>query len=109
MEKNKMNGEQIRKIEVVLCKARHSHKETDGLVAVFPQDVNPLDPAGLEREAKARLEQLKVRDGDSVCIYVTGLTVALIAALNACHTMGAEPTLLHYDRDNNCYYPQDVK
>lgn len=41
-------------------------------------------------------------------IYVTGLTVALIAALNAMRKEGISVTLYHYDRDTDSYFPQEV-
>lgn len=43
-----------------------------------------------------------------VNIYVTGLTVALIAALNAMRKEGISVTLYHYDRDTDSYFPQEV-
>ena len=41
-------------------------------------------------------------------IYVTGLTVALIASLNAMRKEGISVTLYHYDRDTDSYFPQEV-
>lgn len=41
-------------------------------------------------------------------LYVTGLTVALVAVLNACHKLGIVVTLYHYDREEGNYYPQQV-
>ena len=42
-------------------------------------------------------------------IYVTGLTVALVATINACLRVGISVTLMHYNRDTGSYYPQDVR
>lgn len=44
-----------------------------------------------------------------VVIYVTGLTVALIAALNVLRGYNAQVTLAHYDKGSNDYYFQEVK
>lgn len=44
-----------------------------------------------------------------VVIYVTGLTVALIAVLNVLKSYDARVTLAHYDRNNDSYFFQEVK
>ena len=41
-------------------------------------------------------------------LYVTGLSVALVAALNACRGLGITVELLHYDRESGSYYSQEV-
>lgn len=41
-------------------------------------------------------------------LYVTGLTVATVAVINACHDLGVNLTLWHYDRSTNTYYAQEV-
>ena len=61
-----------------LCKGRHSTPATDG--AIFETEVNHLDVSALELEAKDKLESLNIT---KLHLYVTGLTVALIAVLNA--------------------------
>lgn len=43
-----------------------------------------------------------------VNIYVTGLTVSLIAVLNVCRKNGMKVTLYHYDRETGKYFPQEV-
>jgi hypothetical protein len=43
-----------------------------------------------------------------VTIYVTGLTVALIAALNVLRERKASVTLMHYDSTTGGYYSQQV-
>ena len=42
-------------------------------------------------------------------IYVTGLTVALIAALNVCKYIGVKVVLWHYNNATGKYYSQEVK
>jgi hypothetical protein len=44
-----------------------------------------------------------------VVIYVTGLTVALIAVLNVLRSYNAKVTLAHYDKVINDYYFQEVR
>ena len=46
--------------------------------------------------------------GLNLNLYVTGLTVAVIAILNVCRGEDINVTLWHYDRDTGEYYPQKV-
>lgn len=46
---------------------------------------------------------------DEVMIYVTGLTQALIATLNACRALGIRVCLAHYDREGKSWWVQWVK
>lgn len=87
-----------------LCKGRHSTPATDG--AIFETEVNPLDVSVLELEAKDKLESLNIT---RLHLYVTGLTVALIAVLNASRELGIEVILWHFDRGSDKYYCQEVK
>lgn len=87
---------------LALCQARHQ-MPTEVVGSIFSQEVNPLDVQGLEQIALERVKGI-----NSLTIYVTGLTVALVAALNACKKAGVKVVLMHYNRDNNCYYPQEV-
>ena len=87
-----------------LCKGRHSTPATDG--AVFETEVNPLDISALESEAKKKLVSLNIT---KLNLYVTGLTVALIAVLNATRELGIKVTLWHFDRESGKYYCQEVK
>ena len=89
--------------KLALCLGRHEMPENDG--NIFSQEVNPLDIKGLEEQAEKTLTQYKKQ---SIEIYVTGLTVALISALNICRKLDIKVTLLHFNRDNGTYYPQEV-
>ena len=43
-------------------------------------------------------------------IYVTGLTIAVFAIVNAAKAWGFEKiTLMHYNRESGQYYPQEVR
>jgi len=89
---------------LALCEARHDMPQNvHG--AIFSTNVNPLDVSGLTEEAKRVLEPLK---NGQVDIYVTGLTVALISALNACKELNITVNLYHFNRDTNEYYRQEV-
>lgn len=87
---------------MVLCAARHEMPENDG--AIFGTEVNPLDISTLDRIAEERVEGLS-----ELTLYITGLSVALVAVINACHKYNVVLTLMHYDRSSGCYYPQKVR
>lgn len=87
-----------------LCKARHETPAEDG--AIFETEVDPLDVVGLESQAKERLVSLNIT---RLHLYVTGLTVALIAVLNATRELNIKVTLWHFDRESGKYYCQEVK
>lgn len=88
-----------------LCKGRHEIPEAvDG--SIFGTEVDPLNVEGLQAQAMETLSALEIRHLD---LYVTGLTVALIAALNACRSLGIAVTLWHFNRETGKYYSQDVE
>ena len=87
---------------LALCQGRHN-MPVEVVGSIFCQEVDPLDVQGLEQIALN-----KVKGIDSLTLYVTGLTVALVATLNACKKAGVKVTLMHYNKDNNSYYPQEV-
>lgn len=89
--------------KIGLCKGRHKIREVQNYI--FPQEVNPLDVKGLEETA---LEIVSKIEADELHIYVTGLTVALIASLNACKKLNKKVVLYHFDRTSGEYYPQEV-
>lgn len=51
---------------------------------------------------------VKMKKGLEVNIYATGLTVALIAALNVCKEEGLEAVVWHYNKETGNYFPQRV-
>lgn len=90
---------------VALCESRHEIPQAvDG--AIFGQSVDPTAPLKLELEARRVIETSGV---EFLTVYVTGLSVALVAVINACHSLGVCLTLMHYDRDSGEYYPQPVR
>lgn len=89
---------------MVLCSGRHNIKEAeDG--AIFDVIQDPTDVKGLERCALKKLLDLDIR---YLNLYVTGLTVALIASLNACKKLDIKVTLWHFDRETDTYFSQEV-
>lgn len=97
-------GNEVDTVSMELCKGRHSTPATNG--AIFETEVNPLDVSALESQAKERLANLNIT---RLHLYVTGLTVALIAVLNATRELGIEVILWHFDRESGQYYSQEVK
>ena len=86
-----------------LCSGRHTIPDAvDG--AIFSNCLNPLDVSGMEKEAES-----VVKTTDALILYVTGLSVALVAVINACRTCGVHLTLMHFDRESGTYYPQEVR
>ena len=86
-----------------LCEGRHEIPQAiDG--SIFGTELDPLDLTGMEREAAKQL-----RGVFTLNLYVTGLTVALIAVLNVCREQKIKVTLYHYNRETGDYYPQEVK
>ena len=60
-------------------------------------------------EDMGRFPRVDVAPTFGLVIYGTGLTVALVAVINACLRVGISVTLMHYNRDTGSYYPQDVR
>lgn len=89
-------------LSMALCEGRHAiPNATNG--AIFGNTINPLDVSGLEETAFHKLEGVKALN-----LYVTGLSVALVAVINVCHRENIILTLWHFDRDSGNYYPQSV-
>lgn len=55
-----------------------------------------------------RFPRVDAAPGFGLVLYVTGLTVALVAAINACMRVGISITLMHFNQESGDYYPQDV-
>ena len=122
------------KLKMCLCEGRHEIPQaTEG--SIFKTEVDPLAVDRLEVQAfnsiwnkcsKMRILQYAsskypelegTEEEDSLCIprglsldlYVTGLTVALVAVLNVCREEGIKVTLYHFNRETGTYYAQEVK
>ena len=88
---------------LALCEGRHKMPDVvEG--AIFDNIINPLDVEGLEKTASEKLA-----DVQQLTLYVTGLTVALVAVINICHAKGIKLTLMHFNRDAGNYYQQVIK
>lgn len=91
-----------KKVTLALCEGRHEMPDcVEGYI--YPQTLNPLDVSGLEEQAFDILWNVGELD-----LYVTELTVALVAVINVCRRMGILLTLFHYNREEGKYYEQEV-
>lgn len=117
----------MKTLKMSLCAGRHVIPDaTDG--SIFEGEINPLDPSGLMDKAIDILNPL-FEDVSSTCmvnrqtdytdipfvckegrliLFVTGLSVALVAVINACNSINLDLQLMHYDRESGQYYPQKV-
>ena len=91
------------KENLALCEGRHQ-MPTEVSGAIFPHNINPLDVEGLEKSASDKLAGCT-----ELTLYVTGLTVALVAVMNVCRQKCIKLTLMHFDRATGNYYQQPVR
>ena len=91
-----------------LIKGRHEIPQVEGRY-IFIEDLNPTDVKEAEGKAYSVLARIKAVYPDSHINWdVTGLTMALIAVLNAAKRHGMSVTLYHFDRETGEYFPQEV-
>lgn len=132
-----MKEEERNVLNLALCEGRHAIPEaTDG--AIFGNEiVDPTNISKLEKEAfhaiwykcfqkkynenagKGYLKTAPNWDGCDeepmqiynvhINLYVTGLTVALIAVINAMRAEDVTITLWHYNKETGEYYPQELR
>lgn len=70
---------------------------------IFDGAVNPLELEGIYETVSKKLDGFT-----SVTLYVTGLTVVTTTVMKYCFKNNISLTLMHYDRDSNSYYPQEI-
>ena len=104
-------------INIAVCEGRHAiAPAVDG--AVFGNEIAPEDlinPNKLKNQATVTLnnavaaKSADVQAADvTVNLYITGLTVAVIAAISAAKEAGYTVVCYHYDRNSGNYYPQYI-
>lgn len=91
-----------------LCAGRHDIAGVDNYIFTSVED--PTDVDGMYAHAMEVLGGggYSLDQGDSLDLYVTGLTVALGAVVRYCATWGVSLTLYHYDRESGGYYSQKI-
>ena len=111
----------MKTITAGLCEGRHNLPVD---TFIFPAVVQPLETEQLEKQAfewlserfpEQELRCVKNVDCDvrdvykgKLSLYVTGLSAALVAVINACYKIGVDVSLFHYDRETGDYYHQQV-
>lgn len=90
-------------MKVALCKGRHRFPR-DCKGYIFPNRVDPCDLYELDKEVADRFHKVPYR----LDVYVTGLTMALVAVMNYCYKNNIWLTLWHYNSDTGKYFPQSV-
>lgn len=93
------------KTNIGLCKGRHNIPYVNDENYVFDEIKDIKDIKGLYNIAYEKLKELK---NEKIYLYVTGLTVALIATLNVCKVFNINVTSMHYDKNTNEYFEQVV-
>lgn len=88
----------------VLCENRHAIEGVED--NIFPAMVNPVDVNKLETLAYLKIKSLQCT---TLHLYVTGLTPALIATLNAARALNVTVVCWHYNKYTNDYFSQLVK
>lgn len=93
----------MKEVKLGLCRGRH---EIPVESYIYPQNLDPTNVDGIQQRAYDVLYS----NGDDwqLSLYVTGLTVALVAVIKACRDLGIPLTLYHYNRETGEYYPQTV-
>lgn len=92
-----------RQIKAGLCEGRHTIPGVE--VFIYPTTLNPLDVEGLLETARTFVRETAPSRLD---LYVTGLTVACLSVVKACHEAGVALTCWHFDRESGDYYPQPL-
>lgn len=91
-----------------LIKGRHEIPQVEGRY-IFIEDLDPANVTEAEGKAYSVLAGIRAVFPDRhIDLYVTGLTMALIAVLNAARRHGMSVTLYHFDRETGEYFPQEV-
>ena len=90
-------------MKVGLCKGRHNIADVSDYI--YPIIVDPTNLFELDKIATTYVLNLQI---DSLDLYVTGLSVALVSVINICNKFNINLTLWHYDNTTNNYYPQRV-
>ena len=91
-------------IKVGLIKGRHNLPVEE---YIFDKIENVLDFEALRRRATQWVED-HCEIGRPVTLYVTGLTAATVAVVEACARQGVNITLMHYNASTGEYEPQEL-
>lgn len=76
---------------------------------IFDGDLDPSDIVEIEKIAEEKISIMKNEGFLCLGVYVTGLTVALIAVIKMCLKYDMDIELYHYDRETSQYLIQKLK
>lgn len=93
---------EMKNLKMGLCQGRHDIANVKEYI--FDKEVDPTDLEGMNEQVHAMLQ-----DCNSLELYVTGLSVALVTVINYCCQNHIPLVLWHYDRETGEYYSQFVK
>lgn len=85
-----------------LCRGRHEIPSVE--VYLFPHEVDPTNVDALRKRAWEGIP----KDASKVTVYVTGLTVAMMAVVQVCFARQIALTAMHYNRETEDFYPQEI-
>jgi len=89
-------------VSLAVCEGIHEIPEAEG--AIFPQNIdNPMDFAGMFGHAFRALREYKSNGVTMINLYVTGLTPAVLATVNAAQKLAMSFKLWHYNRESGDY------
>lgn len=89
-------------IRVGLCASRHPMPVSG---YIFPETLDPMAFNAMGQTASAFIDSVA---GNSLAVYVTGLTAATAAVIKVCALRGIGLTLMHYNRETDEYVPQKI-
>lgn len=96
------------KISVGTVSGRHQLPVQEYVINEEIEDVTDVD--SIQKRVDKYFEEniANVDDKVELILYVTGLTLVVLAIVNACKKYGCDLVCMHYDRENNCYIGQKI-
>lgn len=96
------------KISVGTVSGRHQLPVQEYVINEEIEDVTDVD--SIQKKVDKYFEEniANVDDKVELILYVTGLTLVMLAIVNACKKYGCDLVCMHYDRENDCYIGQKI-
>lgn len=96
------------KISVGTVSGRHQLPVQEYVINEEIEDVTDVD--SIQKKVNKYFEEniANVNDKVELILYVTGLTLVVLAIVNACKKYGCDLVCMHYDRENDCYIGQKI-
>lgn len=106
-------GAEMKRVVVELIKGRHNFNNVEGYI--FNKEIRNVKnmyymQMSIKKAVDAFMRKYRLKEYDELelCVYVTGLTVALVEVINFCSLYGIKLVLYHYDKYTKSYYTQNV-